>query len=497
MYHSQTFDGKSGKTDSYLQCSIVDADKCIYLVRSALSGPGKPVHVQLKSDNTECTFESCVQGRDMAFNHTAEKNFICKHIKSVIQYKEASPKLDAGDLFIASYMNGDPDISEGDREHISTLLREKFETNSPVVREYTSKLQSDIENERDSSYVCQYFSVLFGCSLGGRKAVCRKVQFNRILVTYNRKDKKVVCECGIERCKHCLVVMLVVNQKFGGNISHKLSEPMDAEPDISQDLKIHLERAKYALNFKRIPFSVNEELMVESPISKFTPTETECHKCSSELTIKPITTKGYIFTLDKKYSGITVENKICSKCSFEYRYQEYSDGYHNYNNSSFFSIKFMETVLNSWLEGVSLESLLNVLQPIIPESAKYKLNQHLVGNATKHYLSLKELDLSIHCLKCGYYPPILVFDAIRNISCDLKSGDIIYDKENIYKNVDDLYHDACLVDVLRGSVGKNVSAHTLKQFGVKPYFPCLHTSVNVISLKTLLLLQSNLAKTVK
>ena len=39
---------KVGKTDSYLQCSIVDVDKCIYLVRSALSGPEKPVHVQLK-----------------------------------------------------------------------------------------------------------------------------------------------------------------------------------------------------------------------------------------------------------------------------------------------------------------------------------------------------------------------------------------------------------------------------------------------------------------
>ena len=58
-------------------------------------------------------------------------------------------------MFIASYMNGDPDISEGDREHISTLLREKFETNSPVVREFTPKLQSDIENERGSSSVCQ------------------------------------------------------------------------------------------------------------------------------------------------------------------------------------------------------------------------------------------------------------------------------------------------------------------------------------------------------
>ena len=134
----------------------------------------------------------------MAFNHTAENNFICKHIKSVIQYKETSPKLDAGDLFIASFMNGDPDIREGDREHISTLLREKFETNSPVVREFTPELQSDIENEKASSSECQYFSVLFGCSLGGRKVVCRiKVQFNRILVTYNRKDKKLFCECRI------------------------------------------------------------------------------------------------------------------------------------------------------------------------------------------------------------------------------------------------------------------------------------------------------------
>ena len=82
-------------------------------------------------------------------------------------------------------------------------------------------------------------------------------------------------------------------------------------------------------------------------------------------------------TLDKKYSGIT-------DCKFEYRYQENSEGFHNYNDSSFFSFKLMVMVLNSWVEGVSLEIFLNIIQSNIEKSPKHKLDQHLIGDAAKH-----------------------------------------------------------------------------------------------------------------
>ena len=58
--------------------------------------------------------------------------------------------------------------------------------------------------------------------------------------------------------------------------------------------------------------------------------------------------------------------------------------------------------------------------------------------------------------------PILVYDAIRNVSCDLKSSDIVYENENIYK-------DACLMDFLRSSTGRGVSTEKIRNFGVKPF----------------------------
>ena len=41
------------------------------------------------------------------------------------------------------------------------------------------------------------------------------------------------------------------------------------------------------MNFKKVPFSISDDLMVETPINKLTPDETECRKCGAELIISP------------------------------------------------------------------------------------------------------------------------------------------------------------------------------------------------------------------
>ena len=53
-----------------LQTTVADTEKCIYMVRGAASGPGKLVYVLFKSDNNECSSESCIQARELAYNST-------------------------------------------------------------------------------------------------------------------------------------------------------------------------------------------------------------------------------------------------------------------------------------------------------------------------------------------------------------------------------------------------------------------------------------------
>ena len=149
-----------------MQCTIVDVAKCIYLVRGAASGPGKPVHVQYKSDNNECIFNTCVDAKRLASLHTADKNYTCIHMKSIINFKEANAQLDAPDLFSPDFMHGDPDISENDKDHIRTLITSKLQTDSPIIRNFDPHLK---ENNRMSGPSNQYFSVLYGCALTGNK----------------------------------------------------------------------------------------------------------------------------------------------------------------------------------------------------------------------------------------------------------------------------------------------------------------------------------------
>ena len=104
----------SKKRSPVLQCSIVDAAKCLYLVIASPSGPGKPVQVQFKSDRNECTFKDCITARDLSYHHTADKNFICKHMKSIIHFKESGASLEDTDLFLEIFMKQNPDINEND-----------------------------------------------------------------------------------------------------------------------------------------------------------------------------------------------------------------------------------------------------------------------------------------------------------------------------------------------------------------------------------------------
>ena len=61
--------------------------------------------------------------------------------------------------------------------------------------------------------------------------------------------------------------------------------------------------------------------------------ETNCHDCQNRLSGPyRITQRAKILTMQGYIKGVETYFKLCNECNNFYRYQEYSDGVHNFND---------------------------------------------------------------------------------------------------------------------------------------------------------------------
>ena len=99
-----------------------------------------------------------------------------------------------------------------------------------------------------------------------------------------------------------------------------------------------------------LTFEQKKERVFPGP---FIPNETYCSYCpgASELQLNPATT-GELFNMSSKVNGVKVHTKTCPRCKMCYRYQEITDGYHNFNNHSFFSLRLLENILVDFFRNV-------------------------------------------------------------------------------------------------------------------------------------------------
>ena len=80
-------------------------------------------------------------------------------------------------------------------------------------------------------------------------------------------------------------------------------------------------------------------------------------------------------------------------------------------------------------KNTSLTSFLDIVQI----AAKFKYSIHLILNAIKAYLSLKEMHFgdNFSCVRCGNHPISLDYDVIRNVCFDLDPKEV---KDHTYSS---------------------------------------------------------------
>ena len=120
-------EGLESLKNDLLHSVVVDDEKCIYLVRGAHTGPGKPVAVQIHPKNMECSSHQCIQDAELA-KKSGVNDYYCQHIKSCLSLKPRIGQDDGAtnsDLFRVEFLSNNKDISDSDKKNHQLYVVDK------------------------------------------------------------------------------------------------------------------------------------------------------------------------------------------------------------------------------------------------------------------------------------------------------------------------------------------------------------------------------------
>ena len=102
---------------------------------------------------------------------------------------------------------------------------------------------------------------------------------------------------------------------------------------------------------------------------------------------------------------------ICPACRVCYRYQEFTDGVHTFDDKVLISLDMCIFIRENVKNHVAVGTVCDIIQ----EYLHIKLKQQTVFNAYMHFLTLTEHIYDFKCAICGFHPPVLLADLNRKV----------------------------------------------------------------------------------
>ena len=122
----------------------------------------------------------------------------------------------------------------------------------------------------------------------------------------------------------------------------------------------------YLKNNKQIPFYIAQDIISisnESIPKAFLPVESLCHQCNMKLTGPFLFSKNVkILTKHGLLHGYATFIKICPDCKMCYRYQEYTDGVHNFDDRFFLSLDMCIFIRENVKQHVAVGTICEILE---------------------------------------------------------------------------------------------------------------------------------------
>ncbi|XP_063073545.1 uncharacterized protein LOC134464029 [Engraulis encrasicolus] len=171
---------------------------------------------------------------------------------------------------------------------------------------------------------------------------------------------------------------------------------------------------KYIYQRKKIPAVLPPDQLRPAHYPKhLKPMELFCEKCPDHTPLSEavlITSKAKIVTLIDVIEDISTYRRNCNRCGMVYRYQEWTDGVHNYDDHVLISHHLSMFLRNSLQTHQAVGSSIEVLQETSGE--KYPSKQRML-QAYLSFEALTDHKYEYSCVSCGYHPSTVIMDLHR------------------------------------------------------------------------------------
>ncbi|CAB3978806.1 Hypothetical predicted protein [Paramuricea clavata] len=363
---------KRVESGRYLNGTCVDYANGIYLVRKQFRGTDHPVHCQFKTScpaSVVCSVDTCRQLSSTA-SRSGQANFLCDHLKST---QFICPSVVAHHLQEDSLNFVVDTLKWLKLERKSECLewqKEAAHDNVPLV------VQMPLAPESSTRFY--HFSM----------------------------DEEI----GDTQDFPTATDENVADEHSPGNGENL---PIPSTMFYPPAGNVALNFVKYLLDEKKIPPQLPLALTVqkENFDKSYIPTETNCFYCKTQLT-EPycITQNAKLVTLKGIIEGISLYVKFCNNCKLPYRYQEFADGVHNFNDNWLLSYGICDMIRKHLQVHNAVSRTVEAIENWL-QLRPYHLPRGPMLNAYLHFEALSEHSYGFSCLMCGHFPPLLTLDA--------------------------------------------------------------------------------------
>ncbi|XP_023807746.1 uncharacterized protein LOC101171122 [Oryzias latipes] len=414
--HKQYFETVS--MERFLSSQCVDEKNGVFAVQESFCGSAKPVHVVKKfwgaSPVTVCEVDQCRLNGDFA--HTSGMPpYECHHVRSLLY----CPRAD----------NQHVTLSE---EALETMVEQKWFGEEQKASLLQCKRKADAEEVPLSVQL----------TVGGPPSkihisvyepeITCDSRVGRLIVAYDRKQNSWHCSCSIvtQSCNHKAIAkwhLFVTNGELFQKASVTEAESPDPPQDAGEDSSPRtfscppydestLKMLNYLLKYKKLPGELPKALIEQSKNGRtqdsfpkcLIPAETTCVECEYPLGGQQIiTSEARILTSTGVVEGISTYRKSCLKCGMIYRYQEWEDGVHNFDDHLILSLHLCLVIRNALQTHTAVSEVIDVIQTTDRLSFP---NTERILQAYLHFEALTKHDYTFACVSCGYSPAVVVMD---------------------------------------------------------------------------------------
>ncbi|RXN15285.1 HMG domain-containing 3 isoform X2 [Labeo rohita] len=196
---------------------------------------------------------------------------------------------------------------------------------------------------------------------------------------------------------------------------------------------------EYILQKKKIPAVLPDNIRVTSPGKEYPkylfPDEAICQRCPGVVPLSDpilITKRAKILTSWGIIEDVSTYCKQCPLCGIFYRYQEWKDQLHNFNDYNIVDIPLCLTLRSLLQVHTAVSRTVEALEDTT--GVKFPSGDTVL-HAYLHFEALTDHDYKFSCVTCGDHPPVVIMDLHKKGVFHLSVSDIQGPVENYNGNV--------------------------------------------------------------